>query len=123
MTGRKQEMPDQLRVSRVDAPPTPPRPKRPLSPFRQQATTTPTCPLCEKPIGARETMETTAEGALAHARCVTGRKPSKPRRGRRDSNSFAANKARVESGETFRARKPSDWRIGGSPSTAGEIKR
>ncbi|WP_406423666.1 hypothetical protein OHA59_49455 [Streptomyces sp. NBC_01589] len=30
---------------------------------------------------------------------------------------FARNKARIESGETFRARKPSDWRRGFSPSS------
>ncbi|MDX3527114.1 hypothetical protein P1P75_11835 [Streptomyces sp. ID05-39B] len=36
---------------------------------------------------------------------------------------FARNKAAVEAGQTFRARQSSGWRLGGSPSTAGEIKR
>ncbi|MFF1918464.1 hypothetical protein ACFVYE_44535 [Streptomyces sp. NPDC058239] len=31
---------------------------------------------------------------------------------------FARNKARIESGETFRAQKPSDWRRGSSRSSA-----
>lgn len=119
----KKELPAQLRVSRVEPPPMPPRPKRIASPFRQQTTPPPTCPLCEKPIGTRETVETTPEGALVHAQCVTGKKPGKPRRGRRDSNGFTANKARVESGETFRGRKSSGWRLGSSPSTAGESRR
>ncbi|MFI1018227.1 hypothetical protein [Streptomyces sp. NPDC020965] len=30
---------------------------------------------------------------------------------------FARNKARIEAGETFRGQKPSDWRLGSSPSS------
>ncbi|MFE9399909.1 hypothetical protein [Streptomyces flavidovirens] len=30
---------------------------------------------------------------------------------------FARNKARIESGETYRAQKPPDWRRGASPSS------
>ena len=36
---------------------------------------------------------------------------------------FARNKARIEDGVTFRARQGNGWKLGGSPSTAGEIKR
>ncbi|MGW6603135.1 hypothetical protein [Streptomyces sp. NPDC055036] len=36
---------------------------------------------------------------------------------------FARNKQAVESGKTFRARQSTGWRLGGSPSSAGEIKR
>lgn len=36
---------------------------------------------------------------------------------------FARNKARIDSGTTYRARQSAGWKLGGSPSTAGEIKR
>ena len=36
---------------------------------------------------------------------------------------FARNKARIEAGATYRARQGNGWKLGGSPSTAGEIKR
>ncbi len=36
---------------------------------------------------------------------------------------FARNKARIEDGQTFRARQPTGWKLGGSPSTTGETKR
>lgn len=36
---------------------------------------------------------------------------------------FARNKARIDAGATFRARQGNGWKLGGSPSTAGEIKR
>jgi hypothetical protein len=36
---------------------------------------------------------------------------------------FARNKARIDAGATYRARQSTGWRLGGSPSTAGEIKR
>jgi hypothetical protein len=36
---------------------------------------------------------------------------------------FARNKARIDAGTMFRARQSTGWRLGGSPSNAGEIKR
>jgi hypothetical protein len=70
---------------------------------------------------------------------VTKRRRGKPRRRQptQDSSStsprewdtaaaereFARNKARIEAGTTFRARQSTGWKLGGSPSTAGEIKR
>jgi hypothetical protein len=36
---------------------------------------------------------------------------------------FARNKARIDAGATYRARQSTGWRLGGSPSSAGEIKR
>lgn len=114
------EKPEQLKISRSDSPPSPAkRSKGIVSPFRQLSPSPPpACPLCEKPIGARDAMDRTSDGELAHARCVTGTNPVKaPRDG------FAANKARVEAGVTFRGRKPSGWRLGSSPSNAGEISR
>lgn len=36
---------------------------------------------------------------------------------------FARNKQAIHTGRTFRARQSSGWRLGGSPSSAGEIKR
>ncbi|MFJ2566546.1 hypothetical protein ACIO02_27050 [Streptomyces sp. NPDC087568] len=36
---------------------------------------------------------------------------------------FARNKEAVESGRTFRGHQSSGWKLGGSPSSAGEIKR
>jgi hypothetical protein len=36
---------------------------------------------------------------------------------------FARNKARIDACATYRARQSTGWRLGGSPSTAGEIKR
>lgn len=36
---------------------------------------------------------------------------------------FARNKARIDAGATYRARQGNGWKLGGSPSTAGEIKR
>ncbi|MFF4527036.1 hypothetical protein [Streptomyces bluensis] len=36
---------------------------------------------------------------------------------------FARNKARIAAGATYRARQSTGWKLGGSPSSAGEIKR
>lgn len=36
---------------------------------------------------------------------------------------FVRNKEAIDSGRTFRARQSSGWKLGGSPSAAGEIKR
>lgn len=36
---------------------------------------------------------------------------------------FARNKARIDAGTTYRARQSTGWKLGGSLSTAGEIKR
>ncbi|WP_443056149.1 hypothetical protein [Streptomyces sp. IBSBF 3136] len=88
----------------------PPRPKQAASPFQSQPARSQTCPRCEKPIGPREPVAPTEEGHLGHYRCVTG-------------HGFDSGKALIESGETFRARRSSGWRLGGSPSSAGEIKR
>lgn len=58
----------------------------------------------------REHVAPTEDGRLGHYRCVTG-------------HNFDAGKALIESGETFRARSSTRWRLGGSPSSMGEHKR
>ncbi|MCF0086615.1 MULTISPECIES: hypothetical protein [unclassified Streptomyces] len=53
--------------------------------------------------------------------------PGAPRAGGWDTaaaeREFARNKARIDAGATFRARQSTGWRLGGSPSTAGESSR
>ncbi|WP_327398720.1 hypothetical protein OG194_00215 [Streptomyces sp. NBC_01288] len=67
-----------------------------------------TCPSCLKDYAKGEVITKVADG-WGHRRCA----PRKLAAGERE---FARNKARIESGEAFRARKPSDWRLGASPS-------
>jgi hypothetical protein len=67
-----------------------------------------TCPSCLKDYAKGEVITKVADG-WGHPGCA----PRKLAAGERE---FARNKARIESGETFRARKPSDWRLGASPS-------
>lgn len=53
--------------------------------------------------------------------------PATPRTGGWDvaaaEREFARNKARIDAGATFRARQSTSWRLGGSPSAAGESSR
>ncbi|MFE2045309.1 hypothetical protein ACFXAZ_31220 [Streptomyces sp. NPDC059477] len=68
-----------------------------------------TCPACFKDYGKGEVI-TKVTGGWGHPGCAS-RKLSAAER------EFARNKARIEAGETFRGQKPSDWRLGSSPSS------
>jgi hypothetical protein len=69
-----------------------------------------TCPACSKDYGRGEVITKTTDG-WGHPGCA-------PRRLSAAELEFARNKARIDSGEAFRSRKPSDWRLGASPSNA-----
>jgi hypothetical protein len=69
-----------------------------------------TCPACSKDYGRGEVITKTTNG-WGHPGCA-------PRRLSAAELEFARNKARIDSGEAFRSRKPSDWRLGASPSNA-----
>lgn len=64
-----------------------------------------TCPACMREYGRGEPVRKVGLG-WGHPKCA----PSSA------ELEFARNKARIEAGETFRSRKPSDWRMGASPS-------
>jgi hypothetical protein len=68
-----------------------------------------TCPACFKHYGKGEAITKVADG-WGHPGCA-------PRKLSAVEREFARNKARIESGETYRAQKPSDWRRGASPSS------
>ncbi|MFB8105869.1 hypothetical protein ACFC3O_24045 [Streptomyces sp. NPDC056007] len=68
-----------------------------------------TCPVCFKDYAKGEVITKVTEG-WGHPGCA-------PRRLSAPEREFARNKARIESGETFRGQKPSDWRRGASPSS------
>ncbi|WP_455771083.1 hypothetical protein [Streptomyces griseoluteus] len=109
---RSQRGPGPVEVTRVAPAAVPPlRPKQvTVSPFQGQPASLQACPRCEKPIGPRDPVAAIGEGGSGHYRCVTG-------------HGFDGGKALIESGETFRARRSSTWRLGGSPSSTGENKR
>ncbi|MFJ5787939.1 hypothetical protein [Streptomyces hydrogenans] len=69
-----------------------------------------TCPACFKDYD-KGTVITKLSDGWGHRACAP-RKPSAA------ELAFARNKARIESGETFRSQKPSDWRLGSSPSSS-----
>lgn len=64
-----------------------------------------TCPACLREYGRGEPIRRVGQG-WGHPKCV----PSGA------ELEFARNKACIEAGETFRSRKPSDWKMGASPS-------
>lgn len=68
-----------------------------------------TCPACFQGYGKGEVITKVSEG-WGHPGCA-------PRHLSAAEREFARNKARIESGETFRAQKSSDWRRGASPSS------
>lgn len=68
-----------------------------------------TCPACFKDYSKGEVITKVTEG-WGHPGCA-------PRRLSAAEREFARNKVRIESGETFRGQKPSDWRRGASPSS------
>ncbi|MFF0142364.1 hypothetical protein ACFYRN_38735 [Streptomyces sp. NPDC005227] len=68
-----------------------------------------TCPACFKDYGKGDVI-TKVIGGWGHPGCA-------PRQMSAAEREFARNKARIESGETFRAQKASDWRRGSSPSS------
>ncbi|MFE0453058.1 hypothetical protein ACFW2D_17590 [Streptomyces sp. NPDC058914] len=90
------------------------------------------CAICHKPLGKCPTAAAKS-GKTCHASCLkqaqqagTGKpQPSAPRQWNTTAaeREFARNKEAVESGRTFRARQSSGWKLGSSPSSAGEIKR
>jgi hypothetical protein len=67
-----------------------------------------TCPACSKGYGRGEVITKTTDG-WGHPGCA-------PRRLSAAELEFARNKARIDSGEAFRSHKPSEWRLGASPS-------
>jgi hypothetical protein len=67
-----------------------------------------TCPACFKDYGKGEVIMKVGE-SWGHPGCA-------PRQLSAAEREFERNKARIESGETFRSRKPSDWRRGASVS-------
>jgi hypothetical protein len=68
-----------------------------------------TCPACFKDYGKGEVITKVGE-SWGHPGCA-------PRQVSAAEREFAQNKAAIERGETFRSRKPSDWRLGSSPSS------
>ena len=89
------------------------------------------CAICRKPLGKRPTAKAKS-GKTCHASCLTqaqqagtGQKPPAPRQWNTAAaeREFARNKEAIEDGRTFRGHQSSGWRLGSSPSTAGEIKR
>ncbi|MEU6353172.1 hypothetical protein ABZ896_28250 [Streptomyces sp. NPDC047072] len=68
-----------------------------------------TCPACLKDYD-KGTVITKVGENWGHPGCA-------PRQASAAEREFARNKARIESGETFRSRKPSDWRRGASVSS------
>jgi hypothetical protein len=89
------------------------------------------CPICRKPLGKRPTVKAKS-GKTCHASCLkqaqqagTGGKPPAPRQWNTAAaeREFTRNKEAVESGRTYRGHKPTGWRLGSSPSTAGEARR
>ncbi len=68
-----------------------------------------TCPACFKGYAKGEIITKVTDG-WGHPGCA-------PRKLSAAEREFARNKARIESGETFRGQKPSDWRRGSSPSS------
>ncbi|MGW2050825.1 hypothetical protein ACWCPF_37480 [Streptomyces sp. NPDC001858] len=68
-----------------------------------------TCPACFKDYD-KGTVITKVGENWGHPGCA----PRQPSAAERE---FERNKARIESGETFRSRKPSDWRRGASVSS------
>lgn len=91
-----------------------------------------TCPICRKPLGKQPTAKAKS-GKACHAACLTrakttgtaGAQTPAPRQWNTAAaeREFARNKARIESGATFRGRQSTGWKLGGSPSTAGETSR
>lgn len=69
-----------------------------------------TCPSCFKDYAKGEVITKVADG-WGHPGCA-------PRPLSAAEREFARNKARIESGDTFRGQKPSDWRRGASPSSS-----
>ncbi|WP_432128379.1 hypothetical protein [Streptomyces sp. bgisy082] len=69
-----------------------------------------TCSACLKDYDKGTVITKVAEG-WGHRACA-------PRRPSAAERAFARNKARIESGETFRSQKASDWRLGSSPSSS-----
>ncbi|GAA4339871.1 hypothetical protein GCM10023086_75120 [Streptomyces venetus] len=67
------------------------------------------CPACFKDYAKGEDL-TKVTDHWGHPACA-------PRQMSAAEREFARNKARIESGETFRGQKPSDWRRGASPSS------
>jgi hypothetical protein len=88
------------------------------------------CAICRKPLGKQPTANTKS-GKTCHASCLTqaqkagSGEPAAPRQWNTAAaeREFARNKARIEDGQTFRARQSTGWKLGGSPSSAGETTR
>lgn len=73
-----------------------------------------TCPACSKDYGRGEVIAKTT-GGWGHPGCASRRLPAA-------GLEFARHKARIDSGEAFRSRRPSGWRLGASPSSASPAR-
>lgn len=69
-----------------------------------------TCPVCLKDYPKGEAITKVTDG-WGHTGCA-------PRQLSAAEITFAKNKARIDSGEAFRGRKPAEWRLGASPSNS-----
>lgn len=106
--------------------------QKPKTTGGQRRATNTTCAICRKPIGKRPAAKARS-GKTCHASCLTraqqagtgNAKTPAPRQWNTAAaeREFNRNKEAVESGRTFRGHQSSGWRLGSSPSSAGEIKR
>lgn len=95
-----------LKVTRFEMPLAPLR-TSPASPLRQGGQGPAVCAVCGEPRGRKAKVAPAPGGGWAHTACAPG-------------HSWADDV--IDSGAT-RSHKPSTWRLGSSPSSAGEIKR
>ncbi|MGW2556318.1 zinc finger domain-containing protein [Streptomyces sp. NPDC001635] len=90
------------------------------------------CAICHKPLCKRPTAKAKS-GKTCHASCLKQAQQAGTGGGNPPASQhwntaaaereFARNKEAVESGRTYRGHKPTEWRLGSSPSTAGEARR
>lgn len=89
------------------------------------------CSFCKKNLYPEDDAATLSNGNRAHRECKAHY--AARRSGGRSAQSWASqeksaqreaavNRARVLSGETYRAGKQSSWKLGGSPSTTPETR-
>ena len=76
-----------------------------------------TCPVCNKAFEAGVTIDRVGDAGWGHYLCVhvkdsrqTGKSKKKRNGSAKAEAAFLANKARIESGETFRSQYPSTFR-------------
>jgi hypothetical protein len=100
--------------------------------YRKPRTGARSCAICRKPLGKQPTAKAKS-GKTCHVSCLTraqqagtgNAQPPAPQQWNTVAaeREFARNKEAIEAGRTYRGHKSSGWRLGGSPSTAGESRR